>query len=143
MLFRSKNGNIIPPTAGEVDEYQRQLKAATISILALRATFGFFAPASPQTQLKSEMQDWVRSNGEASFKSTWNNLMQKYNGDYNKAMSDWVKYFPTEIPYTVSETQRKTVAYFGSAASAGKFVESNTDLFRKYPQGAEIGRAHV
>ena len=131
-----KNGNIIPPTAGEVDEYQRQLKAATISILALRATFGFFAPASPQTQLKSEMQDWVRSNGEASFKSTWNNLMQKYNGDYNKAMADWVKYFPTEIPYTVSETQRKTVAYFGSAASAGKFVESNTDLFRKYPQGA-------
>jgi hypothetical protein len=42
--------------------------------LGMRFVFGFFAPASPQVQLKSDMAEWVRDNGRANFKQLWNDL---------------------------------------------------------------------
>ena len=130
-----KDGTPIPFSAAELEDYRVRLKNTTLGILGMRVVYGFTAPASPQIQLKSEMADWVRDNGEASFKQTWYGLLDKY-GDYDTAMTEWVKRYPDQMPFTVSESDRSTVAYFRYAEESGKFVESNEELFKSYPQGA-------
>jgi hypothetical protein len=129
-------GNLIPPTAQELEEYRLMVKNTTIGILGMRFAFGFFAPASPQVQLKSDMAEWVRDNGRANFKQLWNDLKDEYAGDYDAAMAQWVKLYPNQIPFTVPESERSTVATFGYAEEAGKFVDSNPELFKSYPQAA-------
>jgi hypothetical protein len=82
------------------------------------------------------MAEWVRDNGRANFKQVWNKLLDQYPGDYNAAMAKWVELFPDQIPFTIPESERSTVAYFRYAEESGAFVENNADLFKKYPQGA-------
>lgn len=128
--------NLIAPSAQELEDYRLRVKNTTLSILGTRFVFGFFAPASPQVQLKSDMAEWVRDNGRANFKQVWNKLLDQYPGDYNAAMAKWVELFPDQIPFTIPESERSTVAYFRYAEESGAFVENNADLFKKYPQGA-------
>ena len=130
------DGTLIPPSDKELEDYRLRVKNATISILGMRFVFGFFAPASPQVQLKSDMAEWMRDSGRANFKQVWNDLKDEYGSDYDAAMAKWVKLYPDQIPFTVSESERKTVAIFGYAEEAGQFVDQNQDLFKNYPQGA-------
>jgi hypothetical protein len=129
-------GNPIAPTIAEREAYREKVKNTTLAILAVRFVYGFTAPASPSIQLKSEMAEWVRDSGKASWKQAWYGLLEKNNGDTNAAMAKWVELYPNQVPYTVSESERKTVGYFQSAEDSGKFVEENTDLFDTYREGA-------
>jgi hypothetical protein len=129
-------GNKIPPTAQELEEYRIRVKNTTIGILGTRFVFGFFAPASPQVQLKSDMAEWIRDNGRASFKQVWTNLLNQYPGDYDAAMAKWVELYPNQIPFTITESERNTVAYFRYAEESGQFVDQNKSLFEKYREGA-------
>jgi len=129
------DGNPIPPSIGELNTYRERLNNVTQSILGLRVIYGFVAPATAQIQLKSEMADWVRENGTANFKQVWYGLLDK-TGDYDKAMKEWVRLFPDQIPFTISESERSTVAYFRYAEESGKFVDENEQLFKAYPQAA-------
>lgn len=130
-----KDGTPIPFSAAELEAYRVKLKNTTMSILGLRVVYGFAAPASPTVQLKSEMADWVRDNGQASFKQVWYGMLDKY-GDYDTAMTEWVKRYPDQMPFTISESDRSTVAYFRYAQESGDFVDQNQSLFKQYPQGA-------
>jgi hypothetical protein len=130
-----ENGNPIPFSAAELEDYRQKVDNTTKSILGLRVVYGFLAPASPQVQLKSDMADWVRGNGEASFKQVWYGLMDKY-GNPDDAYREWVKLYPKQMPFTVSESERTTVSYFRYAKESGDFVDQNQGLFEKYPQGA-------
>lgn len=129
-------GNVIPPTAGELEDYRQRVRNATLGILAARFAFGFFAPASPSVQLKSDMAEWIRDAGRANWKQNFNKLREQYNGDYNAAMAKWIELYPKEIPYTVTESERQTVATFGYAEQSGKFVNDNAKMFKDHPQGA-------
>jgi hypothetical protein len=128
-------GNPIPPTQGDLEKYRERLNNVTQSILGLRVVYGFTAPATPTVQLKSEMADWVRENGKANFKQVWYGLLDRY-PDYDSAMKEWVRLYPDQIPFTISESERSTVAYFRYAEESGKFVDKNEALFKSYPQGA-------
>jgi hypothetical protein len=130
-----KDNNPIPPTQGDLDKYRERLNNVTQSILGLRVVYGFVAPATPTVQLKSEMADWVRENGKANFKQVWYGLLDR-SPDYDTAMKEWVRLYPDQIPFTISESERSTVAYFRYADESGKFVDNNQDLFKSYPQGA-------
>ena len=132
----NEDGTLIPATAAELEEYRLRVKNTTIGILGTRFVFGFFAPASPSVQLKSDISDWVQNSGTANFKQAWNGLLDKYPGDYDSAMAKWVELYPDQIPFTVTEGERKTVGYFRYAEESGEFVNQNEDLFKKYPQGA-------
>ena len=129
-------GNVIPPSIQEQEEYRERIKNTTLSIIGTRFVLGFVLPASPQVQLKADMAQWISDNGNANFKQAWNNLLDKYPGDYDAAMAKWVELFPNQIPFTVTESDRKTVAVIRYAEEAGEFVEKNPDIFSKYPQGA-------
>ena len=129
-------GNPIPPTIAEQEAYREKVKNTTLAILAVRFVYGFTAPASPSIQLKSEMAEWIRDSGKASWKQAWYGLLEKNDGDTNAAMAKWVELYPNQVPYTVSESERKTVGYFQSAEDSGKFVEDNSDLFNTYKEGS-------
>jgi hypothetical protein len=129
-------GNVIPPSIQEQEEYRERIKNTTLSIIGTRFVLGFFLPATPQVQLKADMAQWIKDNGNANFKQAWNKLLDKYPGDYDTAMAKWVELFPNQIPFTVTESDRKTVAVVRYAEESGEFVEKNADLFSKYPQGA-------
>jgi len=130
------NGDLMPPSIAEQEAYREKIKNTTLSILAVRFVYGFFAPASPSIQLKSDMSEWVRDSGKASWKQAWYGLLQQNKGDTNAAMQKWVELYPNQVPYTVSESERKTVGYFQAAEDSGKFVEENGDLFNTYKEGA-------
>ena len=51
-------------------------------------------------------------------------------------MAKWVELFPNQIPFTVTESDKKTVAVIRYAEESGEFVDKNANLFSKYPQGA-------
>ena len=129
-------GNVIPPSIQEQEEYRQRIKNTTLAILGTRFILGFALPASPQVQLKADMAQWISDNGNANFKQAWNNLLDKYPGDYDAAMAKWVELFPNQIPFTVTESEKKTVAVIRYAEESGVFVEKNADLFKQYPQGA-------
>lgn len=135
-LEASGNGLKENPSIADREAYREKVKNTTLAILAVRFTYGFFAPASPSIQLKSEMAEWIRDSGKASWKQVWYGLLQKNNGDTNAAMAKWVELYPNQVPYTVSESERKTVGYFQSAEDSGKFVEDNKELFNTYREGA-------
>ena len=82
------------------------------------------------------MANWIKENNRANFKQGWNKLIDEYDGDYDKAMAKWVELFPNQIPFTVSESEKSSVALIGYSNDAGNFVEQNGELFNKYPQGA-------
>jgi hypothetical protein len=128
-------------TPGELKEYQDRLDAAVNTILGIRFVFGFFAPASPSVNLKSDVADWVRNNGQVNMKSVWNDLIAKYNemgeeDPYGKAMADWVRDFPKQIPFTINESDPNVIPYFQSSNKAAKWVDDNRGLVKKYPQGS-------
>jgi hypothetical protein len=129
-------GNLIPPSTGELEAYRQKVRNTTLAVLATRFVFGFLAPASPSVQLKSDMQEWIRDAGQANWKQSFNALRQQYDGDYDAAMKRWVELYPNTVPYTVTESQRKTIAYFDYAEESGKFVEENEKMFKEYPEAA-------
>jgi hypothetical protein len=133
--FDAEN-NPIPFSPQELEEYRLKVKNTTLGILGLRVVFGFFAPASPQVQLRSDMAEWVRDNKAANFKQAWYSLLAQYPGDYEKAFQKWVEIYPDQIPFTISESDRSTVAYFRYAEESGAFVDQNQSLFKDYPQAA-------
>ena len=129
-------GELLPPSPAELEEYRQKLRSTALGILATRFAFGFLAPASPSIQLKSDMSEWIRDSGLANWKQAFNDLREKYDGDYDAAMRKWVEIYPNTVPYTVTESERKTVAFFGYAEESGRFVEENSGLFEDHPEGA-------
>jgi hypothetical protein len=126
----------IPPSPGEIAEFQNKLQASSMTVLLLRFTFGFFAPASPSVNLKSDMADWVRDNGQVSYKAVFNKMIETYNGDIDKAVGEWIKYYPDQMPYTVSESEPTIVANVRAVESATDWVDQNGELLKKYPEAA-------
>ena len=131
-----KDGNIIPPTEGELEQYRQAVRNTTLGVLRVRFALGFFAPASPQTNLKSDMAQWISDNGRQNWKQAFNKLLDQYPGDYDAAMAKWVELFPNELPYTITESERKTIAPLRYSQEAGDFVNQNQKLFNEYPSAA-------
>jgi len=48
-------------------------------------------------------------------------------------MAKWVELFPNQIPFTVTESERKSIAPLRYSEEAGSFVDQNGALFKEYP----------
>jgi hypothetical protein len=82
------------------------------------------------------MANWVKDNERTNFKQVFSNLVTQYNGDFTKATEEWIRLFPKQMPYTVAESSKKTVAVIRYGEAAGNWVDNNKDLLTKYPQAA-------
>jgi len=98
---------------------------------------GFILPASPQVTLKADMAKWVRDNGQVNYKQTFNDLINRY-GDFEKAIEQWIKYYPDQMPYTISESDSAVVANVRAVDSAKEWIDSNQELLSKYPEAASF-----
>jgi len=134
--YDPETNELLAPTAEELEEYRLKVKNATLNILGMRFVFGFFAPASPQVQLKSDMSQWISDNGRANFKQLFNKLLEQYPGDYDAAMTKWIELYPNQIAFTLTESEKKSIAPLRYAEEAGYFVRNNESLFKKYPNAA-------
>lgn len=134
--YNPTTGEFEAPSPAEVNAFKEKLGSATVSVLAVRFMFGFFAPASPQVTLKSEMADWARANERVNFKQVFNNLITQYNGSLDKAMGEWLRLYPDEMPYTVSESDDNVVPVVRAVADTTKWIDKNASLLKAYPQGA-------
>ena len=123
----------VPPSPAEVAAYQDKLQASTFTVLGLRFLFGFFAPASPSVNLKSDMEKWVRDNGQTTYKAAFNDLRTRY-GDIDKAAKEWIRLFPDQMPYTISESQATTVASVNAVGAATEWINQNGSLLTKYKE---------
>lgn len=126
-------------TPGEKAQYQRRLQNTIATILTTRFMFGFVAPASPGIQLKSDMAEWARENERTNFKQVWTNLINQYQNTpdpVGRAVQDWVKFFPEQVPYMVNESDPTVQARFKTSDAAAKWAEDNRGLLREYPEGA-------
>lgn len=131
-----KTGEQIPPSAGELQDYQDKLKATTSTVLGMRFITSLIVPASPSLNLKSEMAAWVRDNERTSYKQVFTNLVLQYNNDFTKATEEWIRLFPKQMPYTVAESKKNTVAVIRYGETAGNWVDNNQELLKKYPMAA-------
>jgi hypothetical protein len=82
------------------------------------------------------MAQWISDNGRANFKQLFNNLLDEYPGDYDKAMEKWVSIFPNQIAFTLTESERRTLAPLRYAEESGNFVRNNEELFSRFPKAA-------
>jgi hypothetical protein len=130
-------GQEVPPTAGEIADYQTKLQASTFTVLGLRFLMGFVAPASPSVTLKSDMAQWVRDNGQTSYKTVFNDLMRRY-GNIDQAVKEWVRLYPDQMPYTVSESESTVAASVQAVAGATDWINQNKDLLKQYPEAASF-----
>jgi hypothetical protein len=128
-----ETGQEIPPSPAELAAYQTKLQASTFTVLGLRFLFGFIAPAAPSVQLKSEMASWVRQNGQVSYKAVFNDLRSRY-GDIDKAAQEWIRLFPDQMPYTISESEATTVAAVNAVSAATDWINQNGDVLNKYKE---------
>ena len=125
----------IAPSPAEIAAYQDRIQSATISVLAVRALFGFIAPASPQITLKSDMEKWVRDNQRTSYKQVFNQLINKYNS-IDKATEEWIRLFPDQMPYTISESESTVTGLVRSVDNTVGWIQNNDALLKKYKEGA-------
>ena len=132
-----ETGQEIPPSSGDIAKYQDQLQATSMTVLAMRFLFGFVAPASASVTLKSDMAQWVRENGQVSYKQVFNDLVNRYN-DIDKATQEWIRLFPDQMPYTVSESESTVVANVRAVEGADTWIQENQDLINKYPEAASF-----
>jgi hypothetical protein len=51
-------------------------------------------------------------------------------------MAKWVELYPNQIPFTVTESERKSIAPLRYSEEAGNFVDQNGTLFKNYPSAA-------
>ena len=134
--FDPETGQWIPPSPADLQNYKDKISATTVSILNMRFIFGFFAPASPQVTLKSEMAEWARANQRVNFKQVFNNLISQNKGSIDKAMEDWIRLFPDQMPYTVSESDDNVVPVVRAVDKTIKWIDSNEKLLNTYPAAA-------
>jgi len=128
-----ETGLEVPPSPAEVSAYQDKLQASTFTVLGLRFLFAFFAPASPSVNLKSDMEKWVRDNGQTTYKATFNDLRTRY-GDIDKTTKEWIRLFPDQMPYTISESQATTIAPINAVGAATDWIDQNGSVLSKYKE---------
>jgi hypothetical protein len=134
--FDPQTGEWIPPSPADLMKYKEKIGAATVTVLAMRFLFGFVAPASPQITLKSDMAQWARANERVNFKQVFNNLIKQNNGSMDKATEDWIRLFPDQMPYTVSESDDNVVPVVRAVDKTVSWIDSNKKLLDTYPAAA-------
>jgi hypothetical protein len=130
-------GEEIPPSPRDLNNYKDKIEASTMTIMSMRALLGFILPASPQVTLKADMAKWVRDNGQVNYKQTFNDLINRY-GDFEKAIEQWIKYYPDQMPYTISESEPAVVANVRAVDGAKEWIDSNQELLTRYPEAASF-----
>lgn len=104
--------------------------------LIMRFILGFMAPASPQTISTDSLTAEARQMGLKSLRPAYTQLLNKYDGDYDRALAEWWSINPNLMPYTVAATESKGQGYPSTTTDAGKWLITNSDFVNVHPEAA-------
>lgn len=110
-----------------------ELGTMAMGTLALRFIFGFAAPALPQTISDDDLTKAARQMGVKNLRQGYTQLLNKYQGDYDRATAEWFAINPNLLPYTVAGTEAKGQGYPSLTSDSGKWIIQNADFVTKHP----------
>jgi hypothetical protein len=53
-------------------------------------------------------------------------------------MKEWIRLFPDQMPYTISESESNVVAILSANKKANEWIDKNQGLLKKYPEAASF-----
>lgn len=107
-----------------------------IASLFVRFALGFATPASPQMMNSDDLSAEARQAGMKSLRTGFTGLLNKFDGDYDKALGTWFKMNPGLMPYTVASTEAVGQGYPSVTASSGKWLIQNAKWVSQHSSAA-------
>lgn len=141
ILVNQGKGLEIDATPEQKQEFQRNLEALASNILVTRFVLGLISPVSPGLGTGKDVSTALKEQGTVTwkdefFKTVDELAVQGVENPYEEAINRWTKYKPGILAYTISQSERKTVAAISRTEIAADWIRKNDDLMKKYPQGA-------
>lgn len=106
------------------------------SVLGLRFILGFLVPASPQTLSADDLTTEARKMGIKNLRQGYTKLLNKYEGDYDRATAEWFALNPKLMPFTVSSTEAKGQGFPSLSSESGKWLIANSDFVANHPSAS-------
>lgn len=129
------DGGKIKTKADEI-ELMDKISQTAMGVLVTRFVLGFMVPASPQLVLDEGISDELRALGVKSLRKGFTQLLEKYEGDSEKALAVWYKLNPKLMPFTVSSTESVVGGTPPYTLKALDWFESNKDFAKKHVQAS-------
>lgn len=140
MRFATYAGSFKQREGESNDAFKRRAKkdVTTISwgILGTRFALGFITPASPTVLSADDLSEAARQMGVRNLRLGYTQLLNKFGGDYDRAMAEWFKINPRLMPYTVSQTETQGQGYPSLTSDSGKWLVQNADFVNRHPSAA-------
>ena len=118
------------------ERVKKQIGFMAQSALIVRFALGFVTPASPQMLTKDDLTDEARQAGAKSLRTEFTALVNKFSGNYDKALATWFAMNPDTMPYTESATEATGQGYPSVTSGAGKWLVQNADWVNKFPSAS-------
>lgn len=129
------DGGKIKTKADEI-ELMDKISQTAMGVLVTRFVLGFMVPASPQLVLDEGISNELRALGVKSLRKGFTQLLEKYEGDSEKALAVWYKLNPKLMPFTVSSTESVVGGTPPYTLKALDWFESNKDFAKKHVQAS-------
>jgi hypothetical protein len=120
-------------TEAERNEALERVKITAQGVLGLRFILGFVLPASPQTVPYEPISADLRNMGVSSLRRGYTDLLNKYDGDAEKATATWYRLNPNLLPFTVGITETGKQKYPNLAEKSFNWMQENKDVIKDFP----------
>jgi hypothetical protein len=141
ILVNNGQGLKVDATPEEKKEFEVNLEALASNILVTRFVLGLFSPVSPTLGKGKDVSAALKEQGTVTWRDEFYKTVdelaaQGVENPYEEAINRWTKYKPGILAYTVSESERTTVASIQRNEIAANWIRKNDALMKKYPEGA-------
>jgi hypothetical protein len=141
ILVNNGMGLKVDATPDEIKEFTHNLEALASNILVTRFVLGSFAPVSPTLGRGKDVSAALKEQGTVTWRDEFYKTVddlakQGVENPYEEAINRWTKFKPGILAYTISESERSTVAAIKRNEQAADWIRKNDALLKKYPQGA-------
>ena len=141
ILVNNGMGLKVDATPDEIKEFTHNLEALASNILVTRFVLGSFAPVSPTLGRGKDVSAALKEQGTVTWRDEFYKTVddlakQGVENPYEEAINRWTKFKPGILAYTISESERSTVAAIKRNEQAADWIRKNDALLKKYPEGA-------
>jgi hypothetical protein len=140
MRYATYAGSFTQRKGESNDSFKKRAKGDLMNmawgVLGTRFILGFITPASPQALSTDDISESARQMGVKNLRLGYTQLLNKFGGDYDRALAEWFKINPRLMPYTVSQTETQDQGYPSLTSDSGKWLVSNADFVNRHPSAA-------
>jgi hypothetical protein len=123
-------------TESQRKEIFDKIERTAFGNLVTKFILGFMVPASPQMIQNQGISDELRALGVPDLRQGFIQLLNKYDGDYEKANAVWYKLNPDLFPFTVSSSGNVIGGAPAATLKSLDWLNENEQFTKKYMQAA-------